>query len=122
LFALVFAHQKLAAASRRAPGDAAPRITRLVVPELAELAAVTGEHAGATVLRVHAAASASGAPEQRAVGLRQHFDPVRVREGERDLEQARAALNLEREPVDPVLTDARRAHANLDRQAAGGWN
>src|SRR5690606_37630297 len=89
LFALVFADEQLAAARGGLPGDAPERVARLVLAELTDVAALSGERAGASLIRVPPASSATRRARQPRIRLGHHLDAAGVREGERHLEEPR---------------------------------
>ena len=122
LLALVLAHEQLVAARRGTPSDAAKRIARLVLAQLAQAVTVTGERSGPPL---HGRAPAAPTPrrvQELARRPRQHRDAERIGEGEWHLEEPRPAFELERQPVDGVPAHALAAHEELHEQARAARN
>ena len=95
LLLLVIPHHELSAARGCFPRDSLQRITRAVLSNLTELVSVAGKGTRTAGLRSRPAATPAGGPERHAVARRDDFDAERVRERERDLEEAGAAPDFE---------------------------
>ncbi len=118
LLALEVAHQEHTAFGAGFPGDPAERIARLVLAQLAQIAPLAARPARPARGRGEVAATAARLHQVRREGPRQHLDAVRVREGERHLEEPGGAVHLEREAVEAVLAHARRLDLDLDLEPA----
>src|SRR5690606_28517457 len=119
-FALVLADEQLASTCGSLPRDPPERIAGLMLPELADIAAVSREGARAPLIGVSAAAAAARRAGKARVRARQHLDAARIREGEGHFEQPWTALHFEREPVDGVAPHAAPGDAQRDPESASG--
>ncbi len=116
LLAFEFAHEQAPALRARLPRDAAERIAGVMIAELAELVPFTARSTRLARRGHQVAAAAARLHQVGGERARQHFDAVWIGEGERHLEEAARAVDLEREPVDAVLTDARAGDLYFDLQ------
>src|SRR5690606_20957956 len=116
LILLVLAHEQLAPSRRGLPGDALEGVARLVLAQLAQLAAVARKPTAAPGLGAESVAPAATGPRKHAVRPRHHVDAERIGEGQRHLEQPGATAHLEREPVDAVTAHTRPPHPNGHRE------
>lgn len=122
LFVFLVDDQELASPRGGFPSDALERIPHAVLSELAEFRALTRSLGDSGIGGGAITASAARVGQLDAGPARQDLEHDGAREGEGNREEPGGMNGAEREPVDAVVADAVREHAERDGEGSSRWD